>query len=108
MSVFQSVQTFLVENGVLLFRAITVYMAVISLSSVIVTAADKRFSKRTGRHRVPESTLLWYAVFGGAAAMLITMLTIRHKTRHAKFMIGLPLILLLQTGLAVCVSVLVV
>jgi uncharacterized membrane protein YsdA (DUF1294 family) len=33
---------------------------------------------------------------GGAAAMLTVMLLIRHKTRHVKFMVGLPLIIAAQ------------
>ncbi len=98
-------QAFLTENGTLLFRAILAYLSIISLLSVAVTIADKRSSKRAGRRRVPEATLLWYACFGGAAAMLMTMLLIRHKTRHAKFMVGLPLILFLQLAAAVAVSV---
>ncbi len=98
-------QVFLTENGTLLFWAITAYLGVISLLSAAIAIADKRFAKRAGRRRVPESTLLWYAVFGGAAAMLITMFCIRHKTRHVKFMLGLPLILFLQTAAAVCFSV---
>jgi uncharacterized membrane protein YsdA (DUF1294 family) len=36
------------------------------------------------------------SALGGSAAMLLTMFLIRHKTRHAKFMIGIPVILTLQ------------
>ncbi len=98
-------QAILTENGAFLFRMILLYLLVISLLSVGVTIADKRFSRRAGHRRVPESTLLWYAVFGGALSMLITMLLIRHKTRHAKFMVGLPLILFLQAAAAAAISV---
>ena len=37
---------------------------------------------------------------GGAGAMLITMLMIRHKTKHIKFMLGLPIILVFQAVVA--------
>ena len=37
------------------------------------------------------------------AAMLVAMLIIRHKTRHLKFMLGLPLIILLQAVAAVLI-----
>jgi uncharacterized membrane protein YsdA (DUF1294 family) len=37
---------------------------------------------------------------GGAIAMLLTMYAIRHKTKHIKFMLGIPLIILLQAALA--------
>ena len=87
---------FLTEHGTLLFWGILLYLAVISLVSVIVTVADKHFAKKPGHRRVPEATLLLYSAFGGSAAMLLTMLLIRHKTKHVKFMLGIPLILLFQ------------
>ncbi len=67
----------------------------ISLTAVLVTIADKRKARR-GAWRVPESTLLLLAALGGSAAMLLTMHLIRHKTKHEKFMLGIPLLLLFQ------------
>ncbi|MGI6137892.1 MAG: DUF1294 domain-containing protein [Candidatus Hydrogenedentales bacterium] len=43
-----------------------------------------------------ERTLLLLAVAGGSLIMFLTMLSVRHKTRHAKFMLGIPLIIILQ------------
>ncbi len=74
-----------------------IYLAVISIISVIVTVADKVNAIRH-RRRVRERTLLILAALGGSAAMLITMLLIRHKTRHLKFMLGIPLIILAQAA----------
>ena len=73
------------------------YLAVISLVAVIVTVYDKIAAKKRPRHRVPENTLLLLAVLGGGLAEYITMLLIRHKTRHKIFMIGLPVIILAET-----------
>ena len=71
------------------------YLAVISLSAVLLTISDKL---RAAKHkwRISEATLLLVALFGGAVAEYITMRCIRHKTLHKKFMIGLPLILVLH------------
>ena len=77
-----------------------IYLAVISLVAVILTIHDKRAARRY-RWRVRESTLLLIAVLGGTAAMLVTMLLIRHKTKHIKFMVGLPVIIALQLAGAV-------
>jgi len=74
---------------------IGVYLAAISLLSVIVTAADK-FKAQNGMWRVPENTLLLLAALGGSAAMYLTMRLIRHKTKHIKFMVGIPLIFGMQ------------
>ncbi|MBE6778498.1 MAG: DUF1294 domain-containing protein [Ruminococcaceae bacterium] len=75
------------------------WLAVASLVAVTVTVWDKACARHR-RRRIPEATLFTVAVLGGAAAMLLTMWSIRHKTRHRRFMWGLPFILLLQ-GLAV-------
>ena len=44
--------------------------------------------------------LLFVALLGGAVGEYITMRLIRHKTRHKKFMITLPVFILLQAALA--------
>ena len=55
----------------------------------------KRVSKRFA------ATLMLLGLFFGAAAEFITMLIIRHKTRHVKFMVGLPIFIMLHIALAV-------
>ncbi len=97
-------RAFIAEHGEIVFYGAIVYLALISLVSVAVTITDKLFSAKGGHRRVPESTLLLYSAFGGSVAMLITMLLIRHKTRHPKFMLGIPLILLFQAVVAVYLS----
>lgn len=83
-----------------LCKALLIYIAVLSLLAVLYTAADKRRAQ-THRWRVPEATLWGVAALGGAAAMWLTMQAIRHKTRHRSFMVGLPLLALLQLALLV-------
>ena len=72
-----------------------------SLLAIGLTLYDKHAAKAAPRHRVPEATLMTVAAFGGATAMLAACLLIRHKTRHPKFMVGLPLLILLHAGLLV-------
>ncbi len=67
----------------------------ISLVGVVLTVYDKRVAG-TGRHRVPETTLMTVGLLGAAGAMYLTMKKIRHKTKHKKFMIGLPAEILLH------------
>ena len=74
------------------------YLAVISLISVVVCIYDKIASKKAKRHRTREATLLGLSALGGSVAMFITMLIIRHKTKHVKFMLGIPLIMVLQAA----------
>ena len=58
-------------------------------------AADKRKAK-TGKWRIPEKTLLLAAVAGGAVGALCAMRIYRHKTKHIKFTLGIPVILAIQ------------
>ena len=73
------------------------YLIIINFAAVLVTVSDKHRAKKHW-WRIPENTLLLVAALGGSPAMLATMLLIRHKTRHPKFMVGIPLILILQVA----------
>ena len=81
---------------------IAIYFAAISLLAIILTTHDKRAAQQR-KWRVRESTLLLIAALGGSLAMLITMHIIRHKTKHAKFMVGLPVIFAVQSAAALAV-----
>lgn len=76
------------------------YYSVISLISVVLTVADKS-AARKGAWRISELTLMLTGLIGGALPMYITMKVIRHKTKHLKFMLGLPLEILLHVAIAV-------
>lgn len=67
--------------------------------AAVMTVADKIFAKK-GMWRIPEATLMLVGLLGGALVMFITMRTIRHKTKHKKFMIVLPLMIALHAALA--------
>ena len=82
---------------------ILIYLALMAVVAVTITAVDKMAAIK-GRRRVPESTLMLVGLFGGALPMYVTMKVIRHKTKHKKFMIGLPLEIALHAAL-VCLGV---
>lgn len=81
-----------------LWLLLIVYFLSVSFYSAALTCTDKRLAVKGGR-RIPEKKLFGAALLGGGAAMYITMRIIRHKTLHKRFMIGLPLIILLHTNL---------
>ncbi len=66
-----------------------------SLLALWCTISDKHRAK-SHRWRIPEAWLLAIGAVGGAPAMLFCMIVIRHKTRHAKFMLTLPVFTLLH------------
>lgn len=76
-------------------KYILIWLVIISVFSSIITVYDKIAAKAKTR-RIPEKVLLLTGLSGGAVAMFVTMLIIHHKTRHAKFMLGLPIIILIH------------
>lgn len=80
------------------------YFLIISIFTFLITAYDKIAAKRLPKHRIRESFLLILGILGGSVAEYLTMLLIRHKTKHKKFMAGLPIIIVLQIILiGVCI-----
>ena len=87
-------------DNILLF--ICGYLAAINLVAMVVTIHDKRAARKDS-WRIKERTLLFVSLLGGSVAMFLTMYGIRHKTKHAKFMIGIPVIIILQIATVVFV-----
>ena len=75
------------------------YLVFINLLLFVLMGADKAKAKREAR-RVPEATLFFFAVLGGSLGGLVGMAAFRHKTLHASFRIGFPVILIFQLALA--------
>ena len=87
----------------MLLKISLIYLLCISLVSIIVCIYDKFASKNATKHRTREATLLLLSALGGSVAMFLTMQLIRHKTKHVKFMLGIPLIIVAQVVIAVAV-----
>lgn len=74
------------------------WLLLINCVGIFVTIHDKRAAQR-GAWRVPEKTLFALCVLGGCPGVYLTMRAIRHKTKHKRFMIGIPLIFAGQLAL---------
>ena len=83
-------------------RILLIYVLAVSIISIVVTVYDKIAATKNPKGRIRERTLLIWSALGGSVAMYLTMQFIRHKTQHKKFMIGIPLIIIVQIAL-VCV-----
>lgn len=79
-----------------------VYIGVVNVVGFILPAVDKRRAKKD-RWRIRESTLFLVSVLGGSVAMYISMRLFHHKTKHKRFMIGIPVIIVLQVVLITAV-----
>ena len=84
-------------------KILPIYLIAISVIAIVVCIYDKIAAKHNPRHRTREATLLLLSALGGSVAMFITMQLIRHKTKHVKFMVGIPLIIIAQIAAAAAV-----
>lgn len=75
------------------------YLIFMNLIAFITMGVDKSKAKR-GAWRIPEKTLFLLSLLGGSIGSLAGMYAFRHKTRHMKFVIGMPAVLLLHIVVA--------
>jgi len=71
------------------------YLLLINAVAFLLMLVDKRKAKKN-LWRIPESTLFLSAALGGSVGALAGMYTFRHKTKHLKFVLGIPAILIAQ------------
>lgn len=80
-------------------KLILLYLLLMNAIGFLLMLVDKQ-KARKNLWRIPESTLLWTAALGGSIGSLAGMYAFRHKTRHKKFTVGIPVILAMQVVLA--------
>ena len=83
-------------------KLILLYLLIVNAIAFLLMLIDKQKAKKK-KWRIPEATLMGSAAIGGSIGALAGMYTFRHKTKHPKFTIGVPVILVLQLILAVAV-----
>ncbi len=79
--------------------ALLIYLFIINGVAFSITGLDKSAAVHK-RYRVPEKTLFILAIVGGSPGLYLAMFFFRHKTKHASFRIGIPLIIVIQLALA--------
>ena len=74
-------------------------LGLMTLVTFAVYAYDKHIAQQNrGKRRVPERTLILLAFLGGFLGAALGMVLCRHKTKHAKFLILVPLAVILWVG----------
>ena len=81
-------------------QAIPVILICINLAVFFLYGEDKRRSIR-GEWRISERNLLLAAFCFGSLGAFLGMKHYHHKTKHAKFTIGVPVILCVQIGVVI-------
>ena len=100
MQFFNTFQDFLLKHILI----VVIYFVLVNLIAFIMYGVDK---KKAIKHkwRIPEHDLILVAVLGGSIGALLGMKAFRHKTKHPKFFIGVPAILIVQLILLVLIVI---
>ena len=86
----------------MLIKLLFLYLLIINAVGLILMLVDKIKAKKN-LWRIPEATLFFVAAIGGSIGSLLGMYTFRHKTKHIKFIVGMPLILAVQIIIAILI-----
>lgn len=81
-------------------KLLIVYLMIINALAFFLMLTDKQKAAKKA-WRIPEATLMGVAAIGGSLGAILGMQLFRHKTRHIKFAVGLPVLLILQIALLV-------
>ena len=76
-------------------KLVLLYLLIINAAGFGYMLADKYRAKKN-LWRIPEARLMLIAAMGGSIGIYAGMQLARHKTKHPKFFIGVPLIMALQ------------
>ena len=71
------------------------YFMIINLVGFVMMCVDKQLAIHH-KNRVPEKVLFLIAIIGGSFGSILGMYAFRHKTKHVSFVIGMPVILIIQ------------
>ena len=76
----------------------SIYLLIINIITVFLFLIDK-IKAKTNTFRISEKTLLLFSFFGGAIGGLFGMVVFNHKISKPKFLIFIPLFILIQIAL---------
>ena len=74
---------------------INTYLIIINILSFIIMAYDK-IQAIKGKIRISEHTLFMISLLGGSFGSLLGMLIFKHKIRKLKFIIIIPLLIIIH------------
>lgn len=76
-------------------KVLIIYIILVNIYGIYIMYVDKKRAKEK-KWRVPEIKMFLVAVFLGSVGIILGMKFFRHKTKHFKFVYGMPLVLFIQ------------
>lgn len=83
-------------------KPLLVYLLIVNAIGFVLMLVDKQKAKKN-LWRISEATLLGIAAIGGSLGCLWGMHAAKHKTKHLKFSLALPIIFSIQIILLIVV-----
>ena len=87
-------------NELLTIKNIIIYLIVINLIGILIMFLDKQKAKKD-EWRISEKTIFVITMLGGGIGTIAGMYAFRHKTKKLKFIIGLPVLVILEIILVI-------
>ena len=81
-------------------QVLYIYRLIVNAIAIILMHVDKYKAKKN-LWRIPEATLMGFAAAGGSIGALAGMYLVRHKTKHLKFTVGIPIFLFAHILIAI-------
>lgn len=81
-------------------KLLYIYLILVNAAGLLLMLVDKYKAKKN-LWRIPEATLMGVALIGGSIGVYAGMNFFRHKTKHLKFSLGVPLIIAVQIVIGV-------
>ena len=76
------------------------YLLIVNVIGFVLMLVDKKRAQNN-QWRIKEATLFLSAAIGGSIGSMLGMKVFRHKTKHLSFLIGMPVIFIIQVGLVI-------
>lgn len=82
-------------KNILTLQNIIIYFIIINIIGFLAMYIDKQKAKK-GKWRIPEKTLFIITALCGGIGTIAGMYTFRHKTQKVAFVVGFPVITILE------------
>lgn len=96
---FENTREITISN-IFTIQNIIIYLIIINILGFLLMYIDKQKAKK-GAWRIPEKTLFIVTTLGGGIGTIAGMYLFRHKTQKLNFVVGLPLITILEILLVI-------
>ncbi|MDD4504269.1 MAG: DUF1294 domain-containing protein [Clostridiaceae bacterium] len=79
-------------------RTLLIYLIVVNIAAFTIMGIDKYKAQRN-KWRISETSIFAVGIIGGALGIFLGMSFFHHKTKHLKFTLGIPVVVILNIAM---------